>query len=308
MPNDEHERSRIGPRWHSFGRFAASILRARPASRRHLGKRKPALSGGSPGGRYWARTSDPQLVETAQAFASVRVCSLIPANGRFPFGAVRGERTRTDTRCEHCGHESAPEAPLGQLRGCLLAALVGQAGIDPKRDLCVRVSGKCGDLGSGQTAIESDRDERMAKVVQPDRLGPIPIQADLVACPVQRTEQVAPRLRLAAQRRENESLWAHPLQVAFRLPDPVRDGMATGDLTVMAMGNESKFNVNKDDGKEMTDLIRNRTSAAQQAAAVPSSDQGDIPDQLRKLAELRDAGIISPEEFESKKDDLLSRM
>jgi Bacterial PH domain/Short C-terminal domain len=85
-------------------------------------------------------------------------------------------------------------------------------------------------------------------------------------------------------------------------------GMATGDLKVMAMGNESKFNVNKDDGKEMTDLIRNRTSAAQQAAAVPSSDQGDIPDQLRKLAELRDAGIVSPEEFESKKDDLLSRM
>jgi Bacterial PH domain/Short C-terminal domain len=85
-------------------------------------------------------------------------------------------------------------------------------------------------------------------------------------------------------------------------------GMATADLKVMAMGNESKFNVNKDDGKDMTDLLRNRTSAAQQAAAAPSPGQGDIPDQLRKLAELRDAGIVSAEEFEAKKDDLLSRM
>lgn len=35
---------------------------------------------------------------------------------------------------------------------------------------------------------------------------------------------------------------------------------------------------------------------------------GDIPDQIRKLAELRDTGIISVEEFEAKKRDLLDRM
>ena len=44
-------------------------------------------------GRYWARTSDPQLVDTRQAFAPVRSRSVIPANRRFsrlegsrPFG------------------------------------------------------------------------------------------------------------------------------------------------------------------------------------------------------------------------------
>lgn len=42
------------------------------------------------------------------------------------------------------------------------------------------------------------------------------------------------------------------------------------------------------------------------ASAVPP--QQDIPDQLRKLAELRDAGILTSEEFESKKADLLARM
>ncbi|MBV8989558.1 MAG: SHOCT domain-containing protein [Solirubrobacterales bacterium] len=34
----------------------------------------------------------------------------------------------------------------------------------------------------------------------------------------------------------------------------------------------------------------------------------DIPDQIRKLAELRDSNIISSEEFEAKKTELLSRM
>lgn len=38
-------------------------------------------------------------------------------------------------------------------------------------------------------------------------------------------------------------------------------------------------------------------------AAVP-----DPTDQLRKLAELRDAGIITPEEFEAKKAEILARM
>ena len=38
------------------------------------------------------------------------------------------------------------------------------------------------------------------------------------------------------------------------------------------------------------------------------SQQGDIPDQIRKLAELRDTGVISVDEFETKKRDLLDRM
>ena len=34
----------------------------------------------------------------------------------------------------------------------------------------------------------------------------------------------------------------------------------------------------------------------------------DVPDQIRKLAELREAGVITDEEFEEKKKDLLERM
>jgi Short C-terminal domain len=49
---------------------------------------------------------------------------------------------------------------------------------------------------------------------------------------------------------------------------------------------------------------RSRPSAQQEGdAAAP-----DIPDQIRKLADLRQQGILSDEEFEAKKSELLSRM
>ncbi len=44
------------------------------------------------------------------------------------------------------------------------------------------------------------------------------------------------------------------------------------------------------------------------AAGLVPSGSADIPDQIRKLGELRDAGILTQEEFEAKKGDLLSRM
>lgn len=45
-----------------------------------------------------------------------------------------------------------------------------------------------------------------------------------------------------------------------------------------------------------------------QAAATGGQPNQDLPDQIRKLAELRDAGIITAEEFEAKKRDLLDKM
>ena len=55
-------------------------------------------------------------------------------------------------------------------------------------------------------------------------------------------------------------------------------------------------------GEEVALEVTDKVSAQQWAP------QSDIPDQIRKLAELRDAGTISNEEFEAKKRDLLDRM
>jgi hypothetical protein len=46
----------------------------------------------------------------------------------------------------------------------------------------------------------------------------------------------------------------------------------------------------------------------QAAPAAPAPPGADIPEQLERLADLRDKGVISAEEFEQKKAQLLERM
>lgn len=93
-------------------------------------------------------------------------------------------------------------------------------------------------------------------------------------------------------------------------------GMMLGTLVVFASGNKAEIkNMNKDDGKEMADALRERLadSPASQtlatSASAPAAASGpDVMEQLKKLGELRDAGVLTPEEFDAKKADLLSRL
>jgi hypothetical protein len=55
--------------------------------------------------------------------------------------------------------------------------------------------------------------------------------------------------------------------------------------------------------------LRRRVTLAHASPSVTDASPGVIiPDQIRKLAELKDAGILTEEEFQAKKKDLLSRM
>ena len=64
------------------------------------------------------------------------------------------------------------------------------------------------------------------------------------------------------------------------------------------------------------ELVENKAAAVDPADLVapeePSSTEvsanTDIPEQLRKLGQLRDSGVLTEEEFEAKKKDLLNRM
>jgi hypothetical protein len=89
-------------------------------------------------------------------------------------------------------------------------------------------------------------------------------------------------------------------------------GMAMGTIVVFASGNKAEIkNVQKDDGKSMVDALRERLAdspAAGSPAAAPAAAAPDIMEQLKKLGELRDAGILSDDEFAAKKADLLSRL
>jgi PH (Pleckstrin Homology) domain-containing protein/putative oligomerization/nucleic acid binding protein len=91
-------------------------------------------------------------------------------------------------------------------------------------------------------------------------------------------------------------------------------GLRSGKITIHSGGNKAelkdihpKARVN-----EIGDYVRARIAAeSTPAPATGGADTGTIEsptEQLKKLAELRDAGIVTPEEFEAKKAELLARM
>ena len=87
-------------------------------------------------------------------------------------------------------------------------------------------------------------------------------------------------------------------------------GMMLGAITIFASGNKSEIkNVNKDDGKEIVDLVRARLSAPKaDPAAAAGAPQPDIIGQIKQLGELKEAGVLSQEEFDAKKSELLRRL
>lgn len=65
----------------------------------------------------------------------------------------------------------------------------------------------------------------------------------------------------------------------------------------------------KSDGEALEAWIRNELVERRGGLAFePRQAPAEIPEQIRRLAELRDQGVIIPEEFDAKKADLLGRM
>ena len=79
---------------------------------------------------------------------------------------------------------------------------------------------------------------------------------------------------------------------------------STGNKVSMKWINE--INAREKDIAGFVEYVRNRIEE------IPSSEsiqqEQDIPDQIKKLAELKDQGILTEEEFGSKKQELLKRL
>ncbi|MFE7895339.1 SHOCT domain-containing protein [Streptomyces sp. NPDC057412] len=95
-----------------------------------------------------------------------------------------------------------------------------------------------------------------------------------------------------------------------------RDGFMFTKVVVVASGNNIDFRVPHDAAPRiktlLTDLILGKTPApdspsAPAPASAPQPTTTPV-EQLRQLAELRDAGILSDEEFTTKKTEILARM
>ncbi|AWW39803.1 hypothetical protein ADL00_14630 [Streptomyces sp. AS58] len=100
-----------------------------------------------------------------------------------------------------------------------------------------------------------------------------------------------------------------------------RDGLMFTKVVVVASGNTIEFRVPHDAAPGikslLTDLVLGKVPAPDQAAppaaspapaAAPAPQTSTPVEQLRQLAELRDAGILSEEEFAAKKAEILARM
>lgn len=82
-------------------------------------------------------------------------------------------------------------------------------------------------------------------------------------------------------------------------------GMMGGNLTINAAGDQTHVSmVPKDDIETIAHAIREKVNASRSGPAAVVAPL-DPMDQLKKLAELRDAGVISSDEFDAKKKQLL---
>jgi hypothetical protein len=94
----------------------------------------------------------------------------------------------------------------------------------------------------------------------------------------------------------------------------VSKGFMGKRIVIRMSGNESEVKwITQGDPDGLVALVREKMAASfaspdADTAPSPVSASVDIPDQLRKLSELRDSRSISEDEFASKKQDLLSRM
>jgi hypothetical protein len=85
--------------------------------------------------------------------------------------------------------------------------------------------------------------------------------------------------------------------------------LTVGSLAVAAGEREAEFtSMNKQDGRQVADAVAALLMPARTPSLRAIAQAPDIYESLRKLGELRDSGVLSPEEFESKKRELLSRI
>lgn len=88
-----------------------------------------------------------------------------------------------------------------------------------------------------------------------------------------------------------------------------RHGMIGDQLTIHASTqNVDVRSIPKGDGEHMVQLIRDRIAKSKSSVSTAAPPQIDIIDQIEKLGALKEKGLITNEEFENKKEELLRKM
>ena len=87
--------------------------------------------------------------------------------------------------------------------------------------------------------------------------------------------------------------------------------MMSGKLTIYSSGNKAVIErvMPKERVTEIGDYVRAKIGGGGAAAPEPQKQAApDVMQQLQQLGQLRESGVLTDEEFEAKKTDLLSRL
>jgi hypothetical protein len=88
-----------------------------------------------------------------------------------------------------------------------------------------------------------------------------------------------------------------------------KKGMMFGSVTLSAAGDRTHVSqIPKEDVERIAKAIRERMASTVQAGgptAAPAAPAASAADEIRKLAELRDVGVLTEDEFNIKKQQLL---
>jgi len=79
-------------------------------------------------------------------------------------------------------------------------------------------------------------------------------------------------------------------------------------ISFFASGNKAKMKwIQSKNVQEFIDLLKSKLGK-KESATPTSSGNMDIAEQIKKLAELKDAGILTDDEFQAKKTELLAKL
>ncbi len=76
-------------------------------------------------------------------------------------------------------------------------------------------------------------------------------------------------------------------------------------VRVATAGDVTEFRVTKREAENVEATLLRLMNGPPSAPAAPAASSGSLADELRKLAELREAGVLSDGEFEAQKARLL---
>jgi hypothetical protein len=90
-----------------------------------------------------------------------------------------------------------------------------------------------------------------------------------------------------------------------------RGGLALGSLVVYASGNKAEIkNINKNDGRPMSDALRHRIADGAGSPAAPAAPTGaqDVASRLQTLDQLRAVGAITDAEYQDRRSAILDSL